>query len=118
MESKMYKLLIPMICVLACLAACKSAEPEAPISSEITQESQNQEKCHEIAIRIACNTTNSCKKGMSDADLEKRLNAEMMIAHLCIKGPDDFHESWWIDMDGKYQPYYTDSAGNKSKIPF
>ncbi len=85
----------------------------------IGAEQTAREQCGEIAHRIACHAVSDCsgKTRESNAAFEKRDNLEMMVLHLCERGPRDFSEYWWVDVSGAYRPYYSDKHGNKLKFP-
>jgi hypothetical protein len=82
-------------------------------------EDRTREQCSEMAHRIACHAVSDCsgKQRESDAIFEKRHQLELMVLHLCERGPKGFSEYWWIDVSGGYRPYYLDKSGNKLKFP-
>jgi hypothetical protein len=111
----MHSKALAALLLLGSAAACAEKAEQDPGTADEAR--LRQEQCFEIAHRIACNSTEQCQEGEADGGFERRHQAEMMIGHLCTDGPRNFDEYYWVDIDGKYRPYYKDSNGNKSKLP-
>lgn len=87
-------------------------------SEKYKEEWEKYKQCDEIAHRIACHSVpGACKGPETNEVFEKYSNLESMIARLCVDGPKTFSESFWIDVNGAYQPYYVDKDGKTTKYP-